>query len=60
MVHELMGIDKNRVDMSDVPGVPADLKEIVLSPDQDEFYAKNMYLNFGEVWCGIPMWDFIS
>ena len=49
MVHELMGIDKNRVDMSDVPGVPADLKEIVLSPDQDEFYAKNMYLNFGEV-----------
>lgn len=45
MVHELIGIRNHRVSMDSVPGVGA----IVLSPLQDSFYAKNMYVNFGEI-----------
>jgi vacuolar protein sorting-associated protein 45 len=49
MVHELLTIVNNRVDLSRVPGINKDLKEIVLSAEQDNFYAANMYLNFGEI-----------
>jgi len=49
MVHELLGIDNGRVDLSDVPDVRAELREIVLSQDQDPFFKKNMYLNFGDL-----------
>lgn len=49
MVHELLTIKNNRVNLEKVPGITKELQEIVLSSDHDEFYAKNMYLNFGEV-----------
>lgn len=49
MVHELLNIRNNRVDLSGVQGIPKDFKELVLSGDQDEFYGKNMYANFGEI-----------
>ncbi|XP_058452730.1 vacuolar protein sorting-associated protein 45 [Malaya genurostris] len=49
MVHELLTINKQRVDLSGVQGVPKDLKEIVLSSEQDEFFANNLYSNFGEI-----------
>lgn len=49
MVHELMGINNSRVDMSGAPGVKDELKEVVLSVDSDPFYAQNMFLNFGEL-----------
>jgi len=49
MVHQLFGIKNGRVDLSDVPNVSAELKEIVLSQDQDPFFKKNMYLNFGDL-----------
>lgn len=49
MVHELIGIQNGRVDLSDVPGISKEQKEIVLSQDQDPFFKKNMYLNFGEL-----------
>ncbi|XP_050069314.1 vacuolar protein sorting-associated protein 45 [Anopheles maculipalpis] len=49
MVHELLTINKQRVDLSGVSGVPKDLKEVVLSTEQDEFYANNLYANFGEI-----------
>lgn len=39
MVHELLTITNNRVNLSQVPGIPKDLKEVVLSAEQDEFYA---------------------
>lgn len=38
MVHELLGIRLNRVDLSKVPNISDDLKEVVLSTTQDEFY----------------------
>lgn len=39
MVHELLTIKNNRVDLTNVEGAPQDMKEVVLSTEQDEFYA---------------------
>lgn len=39
MVHELLTIRNNRVNLAGVPGAPKDLVEVLLSADQDEFYA---------------------
>ena len=49
MVHQLLGINNNRVSLAGAPGVGRDLQEILLSPDQDEFYQANIYSNFGEI-----------
>ncbi|WAR00623.1 VPS45-like protein [Mya arenaria] len=49
MVHELLGINNNRVSLANVPGISKDLQEVVLSAEHDEFYATNMYMNFGEI-----------
>lgn len=39
MVHELLGLHNNRIDLSRVPGVSRELREVVLSAENDEFYA---------------------
>lgn len=49
MVHELLGINNGRVDLQDVPEIRPELKEIVLAQDQDPFFKKNMYQNFGDL-----------
>lgn len=49
MVHELLGIQNNRVSLEGAPGASKDMREVVLSALQDEFYAKNIYANFGEI-----------
>ncbi|XP_063877398.1 vacuolar protein sorting-associated protein 45-like [Scylla paramamosain] len=49
MVHELLGVASGRVSLAHVAGVADDLKEVVMSPTQDEFYAQSMYLNYGEI-----------
>ncbi|PNY23523.1 tRNA uridine 5-carboxymethylaminomethyl modification enzyme MnmG [Tolypocladium capitatum] len=49
MVHHLLGIQNGRVDLSDVPDIRPELREIVLSQDQDPFFKKNMFLNFGDL-----------
>lgn len=49
MVHELLGINNNRINLASVPGISRDLQEVVLSAEHDEFYANNMYMNFGEI-----------
>ncbi|XP_074650382.1 vacuolar protein sorting-associated protein 45-like [Tubulanus polymorphus] len=49
MVHELLGINNNRISLANVPGISRDLQEVVLSSEHDEFYANNMYNNFGEI-----------
>ncbi|XP_063833288.1 uncharacterized protein LOC135082424 [Ostrinia nubilalis] len=46
MVHELLGLHNNRVSL---PQAQQDLREVVLASEQDEFYAKNLYSNFGEI-----------
>lgn len=40
MVHELLTINNNRVSLAHLAEVPKDFKEVVLSAEQDEFYAK--------------------
>jgi hypothetical protein len=57
MIHELLGIKKNRVNLKDVPGAPEDLKETVLSADQDAFYAEHMFHDFGEL--GVAVQDLV-
>lgn len=49
MVHEVLSITNNRVDLRGVPGIRDELKEIVLSPESDAFYKSNMYANFGDL-----------
>ncbi|KAI1468184.1 Sec1-like protein [Daldinia caldariorum] len=49
MVHQLLGIHNGRVSLDDVPDVRPELREMVLSQDQDPFFKKNMYLNFGDL-----------
>ncbi len=45
----MIGIHNNRVDLSNVPNIAPELKEVVLSPSQDTFFKKSMYLNFGDL-----------
>lgn len=40
MVHELLSVNNGRVSLAHVAGVSDDLKEVVMSPTQDEFYAR--------------------
>ncbi|CAD6575298.1 MAG: vacuolar protein sorting-associated protein 45 [Cyphobasidiales sp. Tagirdzhanova-0007] len=49
MVHELLGITNGRVDMSNAPDIKDELREVVISPEQDSFFAKNLYENFGDL-----------
>ena len=45
MVHELLTINNNRVDLSHIKGISKELQEVVLSAQHDEFYAdvSNLY-----------------
>jgi len=49
LLHELLGLDKNRIDMSKVPNITPELKEIVMSSSQDQFYEENVAANFGDL-----------
>ncbi|AYV82503.1 MAG: putative vacuolar protein sortingassociated protein 45 [Hyperionvirus sp.] len=53
MVHELLGIKNNIVDMSSVESLHKDHKEMVLSPSQDEFFGRSIYSLFNDVIGGI-------
>ena len=49
MVHELIGLNNNRVDLTGREEIPDEMKNLTLSGDSDEFYRLNMYANFGEI-----------
>jgi len=49
MVHELIGIKDNRVDLKHVDHLSDDMKEVVLSGEDDQFFRKVMHLNFGDL-----------
>ena len=49
MVHELIGIENDRVDLRGRPGIADDLTEVVLSAGSDAFFAAHMHDNFGDV-----------
>ncbi len=49
MVHELLGLNNNRVILRGAPNVTKDLEEVVLSCHQDDFFRLNRHSNFGEL-----------
>jgi len=49
MVHELLGLNNNRVVLRGAPGVHRDLEEVVLSCTQDQFFARSRNMNFGDL-----------
>ncbi|KAJ8541542.1 hypothetical protein K7X08_002358 [Anisodus acutangulus] len=49
MVHELIGIEDNKVNLNSVGKLPKDQQEVVLSSEQDAFFKANMYENFGDI-----------
>lgn len=49
MVHELLGLNNNRVNLKNAPGVTKDLQEVVLNAAQDDFFQQNRDANFGEL-----------
>ncbi|PLW24413.1 hypothetical protein PCASD_08403 [Puccinia coronata f. sp. avenae] len=49
MVHEILGIENGRVDLSGAPEIRPEFQEMVLSTEQDGFFAKNLYANFGDL-----------
>lgn len=49
MVHELVGIQDNKVDLGNIGKFSKDQQEVVLSSEQDTFFKANMYENFGDI-----------
>ncbi|XP_042494685.1 vacuolar protein sorting-associated protein 45 homolog [Macadamia integrifolia] len=49
MVHELIGIQDNKVDLRNIGKISKDQQEVVLSSEQDAFFKANMYENFGDL-----------
>ena len=49
MIHELIGIKNNTVDLRGRPDIPDDLNMVPVSAQNDEFFRYNMYSNFGEI-----------
>ncbi|PSS31736.1 Vacuolar protein sorting-associated protein [Actinidia chinensis var. chinensis] len=49
MVHELIGIQDNKVDLRTIGKISKDQQEVVLSSEQDTFFKSNMYENFGDI-----------
>lgn len=49
MLHELLSMDNNRIDLSKVPNIRPELEMIVMSPSQDPFFEENMFANFGDL-----------
>lgn len=49
MLHELIGIHDNKVDLRNIGKFSKDQQEVVLSSEQDAFFKGNMYENFGDI-----------
>ncbi|CAN6866032.1 unnamed protein product [Brassica oleracea] len=50
MVHELIGLEDNKVDVRAIGSLSKDQQvELVLSSEQDAFFKANMYENFGDI-----------
>lgn len=55
MVHELLGLNNNRVVLKGAPGIKKDLEEVVLSCTQDDFFAANRHANFGDLGAAVKL-----
>mmetsp|Transcript_24532 Transcript_24532/g.53376 ORF Transcript_24532/g.53376 Transcript_24532/m.53376 type:complete len:574 (+) Transcript_24532:147-1868(+) len=58
MIHELLTMENNRVDMRKAEGIRPELEMIVMSPSQDQFFEENMLANFGDL--GVSIQKYVS
>ena len=58
MIHELIGIKNNRVDMGSHVDKKKEVAEVVLSTENDPWWRDNMYLNFGDL--GVAIKSLVS
>lgn len=49
MIHEILGLHINRVDLRAIADVKPEFAQVTLSAAQDPFFAANQYSNFGDV-----------
>ena len=49
MVHELIGIKDNRVDLKHLDHLSEEMKEVVLSSSDDQFFRKVQHINYGDL-----------
>ncbi|KAI5073398.1 hypothetical protein GOP47_0011411 [Adiantum capillus-veneris] len=49
MVHELIGIKDNKVNIKEASKTDKEQQEVVLSSEQDSFFKANMFENFGDL-----------
>ena len=49
MIHELLGIHEGRVDLSAAKDATSEMKRVVFASAQDEIFAKDMYMTYGDV-----------
>jgi len=49
MLHDMLTLDQNRVDMSRVPGNPPELRLAEMCTTQDRFYGENAFSNFPDL-----------
>ncbi|KAJ7442661.1 Sec1 family-domain-containing protein [Mycena latifolia] len=58
MVHELLGIQNGRVDLSMVPDIRAELSEITLTTSTDPFFQTHFLATFGDL--GTSLKDYVQ
>ncbi|KAJ3507101.1 hypothetical protein NLJ89_g6492 [Agrocybe chaxingu] len=58
MVHELLGIQNGRVDLSKVPGIQKELSEITLTTTTDPFFHAQHLATFGDL--GTTLKDYVQ
>jgi len=58
MVHELLNLENNRVDMKNAPNIRQEQREIVLSSLNDPFFEKNALANFGDL--GVSIKEYVE
>ncbi|KAJ1940129.1 vacuolar protein sorting-associated protein 45 [Kickxella alabastrina] len=58
LLNDLIGITNGRVDLSYVPDIRPEVKEVMLSLDQDTFFKQSQYLNFGDL--GVSIKEFVD
>ncbi|KAA8490664.1 Vacuolar protein sorting-associated protein 45 [Porphyridium purpureum] len=49
MIHELLGIQNNTVSLKGSMDVKDEFEQVVLDAESDEFFARNMFSNFGDL-----------
>ena len=49
MVHELLGLNNNRVVLKGAPGISKELEEVVLCSSDDNFFSSNRNSNYGDL-----------